>query len=92
MNTNYSHPKQMLFGPNEGYEERRRRRLQHDLGVDLAAVEVILNLRSQVVALQSQIQQLESELATNEANRLMRMSRYDEISLQATWIELEFEN
>ena len=53
-------PKRYWYGPYEGYETRSQRRLQDDLGVDEAAAEVILRLRSQVIELQSHVRQLRS--------------------------------
>jgi hypothetical protein len=50
-----SSPKRYWYGPYEGYESRGVRRLQNDLGVDEAAADAILHLRSQVVELQAQI-------------------------------------
>ncbi len=82
--------KRYWYGPYEGYESRSQRRLQDDLGVDEAAAEVILHLRSQVVELQSRIRQLEDELAAQNASQHMRLVRYREVYYEATWIEVEF--
>ena len=86
-----SSPKHFWYAPSEGYELRLQRRLQHDLGIDEASAEAILNLRSQVIELQSHIRQLETELATHEYKQQIRLARYREISYEATWIELDFE-
>jgi hypothetical protein len=86
-----SSPKQYWYGPYEGYESRSQRRLQDDLGVDEAAAEVILRLRSQVMELQSYIRQLETELNAQYANQHLRLARYREVFFEATWIELEFQ-
>jgi len=83
-------PKRYRYGPYEGYESRRQRRLQDDLGVDDAAVEAILRLRSQVIELQSHIRRLEAELTAQSASQQMRMARYREVYYEAAWIELEF--
>jgi hypothetical protein len=79
------------YGPNEGYESRSQRRLQDDLGVDEAAAEAILRLRSQVIELQSRIRELEAELAAQRASQQMRLARYREVYYEATWIELEIQ-
>ena len=84
-------PKRYWYGPYEGYETRSQRRLQDDLGVDEAAVEVILSLRSQVIELQAQVHQLEVELAAQYANQQMRLASYREIQFDATWIEMEIQ-
>ncbi|MGC1377871.1 MAG: hypothetical protein WA821_16685 [Anaerolineales bacterium] len=83
-------PKRYWYGPYEGYESRSRRRLQEDLGVDKAAAEAILHLRSQVIELQSHIRQLEAELTAQNTNQQMRLAQYREVYYEATWIELEF--
>jgi hypothetical protein len=70
---------------------RSQRRLHDDLGIDEAAVETILHLRKQVVELQAQIRQLETELAAHSASQQMRLARYREVYYEATWIEVEFE-
>ena len=82
--------KRYWYGPYEGYEARSQRRLKEDLGVDEAAAETILRLRSQVVELQSHIRQLEAELAAQVASQQLRLAHYREVYYEATWIELEF--
>ena len=84
-----SSPKRYWYVPYEGYESRGVRRLQNDLGVDEAAAEAILHLRSQVIELQAQIRRLEAELTAQYASQHMRLARYREIYYEATWIELE---
>ena len=77
------------FGPYEGHESRRQRRLKDDLGVDEAAAETILRLRDQVIELQSYIHQLEAELSAHNENQQIRLARYREVYYEATWIEIE---
>ncbi len=84
-------PKKYWYGTSEGYESRSQRRLQKDLGVDEAAAETILYLRSQVVELQSHIRQLEAELTAQYESQQLRLARYRKVYYEATWIELEFE-
>ena len=79
------------YGPYEGFESRIQRRLQADLGVDEAAAEVILNLRSQVIELQAHIRRLEAELESQNASQHLRLASYREAYFEATWIELEFQ-
>ena len=83
--------KSYWYGPYEGYEARSQRRLKNDLGVDEAAAEAILHLRSQVVELQSHVRQLEAELTAQVASQNMRLARYREVYYEAAWIELEFQ-
>jgi hypothetical protein len=91
MDPENSSPKRYWYGPSEGYEERSQRRLQKDLGVDKAAAETILHLRSQIVDLQSQIRQLKAELNVQTASQHLRLARYCEVYYEATWIELEIQ-
>ena len=91
MNPENPSPKRYWYGPYEGYESRSQRRLQDDLGIDDAAAEAILYMRSQVIELQSHIRQLEAELAAEYASQHTRLARYREVSYEATWIELEFQ-
>lgn len=86
-----SSPKRYWYDPYEDYESRSKRRLQDDLGVNEIAAEAILRLRSQVIELQSQNRQLETELAAQYASQHIRLSRYREVYFEATWIELEIE-
>ena len=83
--------KQVRYGRSEGYESRSQRRLQDDLGIDLAAAETILHLRRQVIELQSHLHQLEADLAAQYASQHMRLARYREDYYEATWIEVEFQ-
>ena len=83
--------KRFRYGLYEGYETRSQRRLQNDLDVDEAGAEALLRLRSQVIELQSQIRQLEAELAEKNANQHMRLAHYREVFFEATWIELEIQ-
>ena len=84
-------PKRYWYSRHEGYEARSQRRLQKDLGVDEAAAEVIVNLRSQILELQSHVRQLENELAAQDASRRLRLARYRELYYEAIWIELELQ-
>jgi len=91
MNPQDSSPNRFWYGQFEGYELRCQKRLKEDLGVEQDAAEMILNLRKQVVALQSHIYELETELAAHKASLLLRLARNREIYYEATWIEVEFQ-
>ena len=82
-------PKKYRYGLYEGYESRSQRRLQNDLGIDEAAAEMILHLRSQVVELQSRLRQMETELVAQQTSQQVRLTRYCEVYYEATWMELE---
>jgi hypothetical protein len=81
--------KKYWFHQSEGYEARLQRRLQDDLGVDEAAAEAILHLRSQIMELQSHIRQLEAELNTQYGSQKIRLARHREDYYEASWIEVE---
>jgi len=83
--------KSYWYGQYEGYELRSQRRLQKDLGIDEAATETILHLRSQVIELQSHIRQLEAELSAHQASQQLRLAHYREVYYEATWIEPEIQ-
>ena len=91
MNLKNRSQKSYRYAPSEGHESRLQRRLQEDLGVDAAAAEAILHLRSQVIELQAHISRLEAELTSHNASQQMRLSHYREIFDEAIWIELEYE-
>jgi hypothetical protein len=91
MNPENPPQKRYWYGPYEGYELRCQRRLREDLGVDEAAAETILHLRSQVLELQSRIRLLEAELTAQTASQQLRLAPYREVYYEATWIELEIQ-
>jgi hypothetical protein len=88
MTPNNHFPSRYWFSPSEGYESRSQRRLQDDLGIDQAAAETILRLRSQVIDLQAHIRQLEAELTAQVDSQHLRLARYREEFYEASWIEL----
>ena len=92
MSPKNSSKKSYHYVPSEGFELRSRLRLQRDIGVDQAAAEAILHLRSQVMELQDQIRALEVELGAQQASQQIRLATYREIYEEATWIELEFQD
>ncbi len=92
MNPENASTKHYWFGQYEGYELRCQRRLQDDLGLDKAAAEAILSLRSQVIELQSRVRQLEAELAAEHASQRTRLAGSREVYFDGLWIELEFQD
>ena len=69
-------------------QHRYRQRLKETLGINPAGIEVILRLRSQVVELQSRVQQLEAELAVRRARQDTRLVQYREACYEASWYEV----
>jgi hypothetical protein len=84
-------PRRYRYGPCEGHEARSQRRLQEALGFDELAAEAILRLRNQVIELQTQLHQLEVELAARDTGQHLRLARYRDVYYEATWLELEFQ-
>ena len=66
-------------------QQRRARRLAEDLGINPAGVSVIIRLRRQVVLLQARVQQLESELRTEQARSEGHFARYRHEYHEAIW-------
>ena len=85
-------PNRYRYGPSEGFESRSQRRLQEDLGVDEVGAEAIVQLRNQIIEMQSRIRRLEAELAVQQASEQRRLARYREIYYEATWIEIEVQD
>jgi hypothetical protein len=69
-------------------EHRYRRRLKETLGINPAGIEVILRLRSQVVELQAQVHQLETELVTRRTEQGTHLVQYREACYEASWYEV----
>jgi hypothetical protein len=65
-----------------------RRRMREVLGINAAGIDVILRLRHQVVALQTRLRQLETELAMWEAGQNTRLLRQRETCFEASWQEM----
>ena len=69
--------------------ERSRQRLNKELGLDEESIEVIMNLRGQVIALQTRLRELESMLGTYQAGYSYRLIRYRQVFFEAEWEDLE---
>lgn len=74
-----------IVSPTKGYTEkdlaelRCVRRLIHDLALEPTAVEVLLRMRRRMHALQTEVQQLRTELRTSRQR-----------ALRGTWVEAEW--
>jgi hypothetical protein len=75
------------WDPSES-ERLYRRHIQEVLGVNAAGVDMILRLRNQVIALQTQLRQLEVEISMWEAGQHMRLTRHRETCFEALWQEV----
>lgn len=68
-------------------DARCRQRLNQDLGMDEESIEVIMNLRSQVLALQERMKELESMLETYRSGYNSRLIKYRKVFYEAEWQE-----
>ena len=66
-------------------EERCRQRLIAELGMDEESIEIIMNLRHQVIALQDRLKELESELETYRSGYSSRLIKYRQVVYEADW-------
>lgn len=66
-------------------DERCRQRLHEELEMDEESIDVIMNLRSQVIALQQRMRELESMLETYQAGYNSRLIKYREVVYEADW-------
>jgi hypothetical protein len=69
------------------FDERCRRRLMEELGIDEQELDLILRLRQQVVNLQVQVRELEAELSTDRAERQIRIVHYRQSYSETAWRE-----
>lgn len=86
MTVTYSHG--APYQGAEDYGARCRRRLREGLGINSDGVEVILQLRQQVVALQARIRELEIQLSTYQAEQRTRVVQYRQSYYETSWHEL----
>lgn len=66
-------------------DERCRQRLNEELEIDDESIDVIMNLRSQVIALQQRLRDMESRLETYQAGYNSRLIKYRQIFYEADW-------
>jgi hypothetical protein len=66
-------------------DERCRQRLREELEMDEESIDVIMNLRSQVIALQQRMKELESMLETYQSGYNSRLIKYRHVFYEADW-------
>ena len=69
-------------------DERCRQRLSEELEMDDESIEVIMNLRSQVIALQQRLREMESMLETYQAGYNSRLIKYRQVFYEADWEDM----
>jgi hypothetical protein len=74
-----------LLHPDDAAYDRYYQRLKEDLGVEDEAVEIIVNLRNQVMILQTRLRTLESTLEIHQVRHSTRLTRYREVFQEADW-------
>lgn len=73
---------------DEAAYDRYCQRLKEDLGLDDETVEIIVNLRNQVMILQTRLRTLESTLEIHQVRRSTRLTRYREVFQEADWEDM----
>lgn len=66
-------------------DERCRQRLNKELGMDDDSIEIIMNLRSQVIALQKRLREMESMLESYQTGYNSRLIKYRQVFYEADW-------
>ena len=66
-------------------DEHCRKRLNEELGMDEESIEVVMNLRNQVIALQQRLRDLESMLETYQSGYNSRLIKYRQVFYEADW-------
>jgi len=69
-------------------DERCRQRLSEELEMDEESIEVIMNLRSQVIALQQRLREMESMLETYQSGYNSRLIKYRQVFYEADWEDM----
>lgn len=81
-----------FYSEGEDFDEACRRRLRDELGVNPAGIDVILNMRSQILEMQVRMRQMEAELAAHRSKMEHRMGQYRREIFEAYWYELSDRN
>ena len=81
-------PTSKVLEPEDPAFDRYCQRLKEDLGMDDEAVEIIVNLRNQVMILQTRLRTLESTLEIHQVRHTTRLTRYREVFQEADWEDM----
>ena len=81
-------PTSNVLEPEDPAFDRYCQRLKDDLGVDDDAVEVIVNLRNQVMILQTRLRTLESTLEIHQVRHTTRLTTYRIAFEEADWEDM----
>ena len=77
-----------VLEPEDPAFDRYCQRLKDDLGMDDEAVEIIVNLRNQVMILQTRLRTLESTLEIHQVRHTTRLTIYREAFEEADWEDM----
>lgn len=80
--------KWFFTGEGEDFEQRCRERLSAELEINDEGIEVVLQMRRQLVELQALVRRMEIELAAHHAALDVRLGGYQEEYFEAYWYEL----
>ena len=81
-------PTSKVLEPEDPAFDRYCQRLKDDLGMDDEAVEIIVNLRNQVMILQTRLRTLESTLEIHQVRHTTRLTGYREVFQEADWEDM----
>jgi hypothetical protein len=81
-------PTSKVLEPEDPAFDRYCQRLKDDLGMDDEAVEIIVNLRNQVMILQTRLRTLESTLEIHQVRHTTRITGYREVFQEADWEDM----
>ena len=77
-----------MLEPDDAAYDRYWQRLKEDLGLEDEAVEIIVNLRNQVMILQTRLRSMESTLEIHQVRHSTRLTSYREYFEEADWEDL----
>lgn len=79
----------VYYYPPDDYEDRCRKRLQKELGVNSAGADVILHMRRQILEMQERIRQMEAELISYRLRKETLLGHYQIEYYEAYWRDID---
>ena len=77
-----------VLEPEDAAYDRYCQRLKEELGLDDDTVEIIVNLRNQVMILHTRLRTMEYTLEINQVRHTTRLTSYREVFEEADWEDL----
>jgi hypothetical protein len=78
----------IYYYPPDDFEEYCRGRLEKELEINQAGIDVILRMRGQILSLPEQLRQMEMELVSHRVGMESRLGRFQVGYIEAYWREL----